>query len=415
MRSLAFLSILGGIAIVVDLYFYQAFKIKFFDNSLSKWSYWIGSVLLLVSLLTTMYLYQAKDAPKFLTPLRGIAFAFFVGKLVGLAPIIIDDVLRLVRLIASGIGKPILEADASNGISRLEFLKKSALGVGGLMAATLTYGVVVGRFNFTKVKRKVKIKNWPESLSQLKIIQISDIHLGSFTSTKPIEEAVRLINEEKPDFVFFTGDLVNSFAWEAEPFVDALKAIDAKHGVYSILGNHDYADYAGLNRKNPEDNQAWLQNHHEMLDIHKRMGFKLMLNAHEEINIDGAKFNLVGIENWGVGGFSKYGDLSKAVEGMNTELPTVLLSHDPSHWEEQVQKDAPFIDLHLAGHTHGMQFGIELGKFKWSPVQWKYKQWADLYASESGQQIYVNRGLGHVGYPGRVGIMPEISVLSFEG
>lgn len=414
MKPMQFLSTIGIIVILVDIYFYQAFRIKFFDSPLTKWVYWVGSIVMLGLFVYTMMMYQVKDSPKYLTPLRGLVFAVFVGKLIGLVPLIIDDVGRLVRLLSNWIGYPIVKEDADGGISRLDFLQKSALALGGLFFATLTWGVVSGRFRFTKMKKKVKIKNWPDQLSNLKVIQISDIHLGSFTSTEPIEEVVRLINEEKPDFVFFTGDLVNSFAWEAEPFVEALLKLKAKHGVYSILGNHDYADYAGLDRRKSEDNEVWLKNHEEMLDMHKRMGFNLLLNEHKEFNIDGAKFNLVGIENWGAGGFSKYGDLEKAVEGMNQDLPTILLSHDPSHWEEQVQKDAQFIDLHLAGHTHGMQFGIELGGFKWSPVQWRYKQWADLYAAENGQQIYVNRGLGHVGYPGRVGIMPEISILSFE-
>lgn len=414
MKPMQFLTTIGIVVILVDIYFYQAFRIKFFDSSITKWAYWIGSLVMLGMFVYTMSMYQVKDAPKFLTPLRGIVFAVFVGKLLGLAPLIIDDLGRVVRLVASWTGNPIIKEDGGDGISRLAFLQKSALVVGGLFFTTMTWGVVSGRFKFTKMKKKVKIKNWPQELSDLKIIQISDIHLGSFTSTEPIEEAVKLINEENPDFVFFTGDLVNSFAWEAEPFVEALSKLNPRYGVYSILGNHDYADYAGLNRQNPEDNQIWMNNHTQMLDIHKRMGFNLLLNEHKVIDIDGGKFNLVGIENWGAGGFSKYGDLEKAVQGIDKDLPTILLSHDPSHWEEQVQKDAQFIDLHLAGHTHGMQFGIELGGFKWSPVQWRYKQWADLYASENGQQIYVNRGLGHVGYPGRVGIMPEISILSFE-
>lgn len=413
MRPMQFLSTIGVVIILVDIYFYQAFKIKYFDTPLTKWVYWIGSLIMLGLFVYGMAMYNSKDAPKILTPLRGIVFAVFVGKLVGLAPLIIDDVIRLIRLVSNAFGMPLIKSDASNGISRLEFLQKTSLGIGGLLFVTMTWGVISGRFNFTKMKKKVKIKNWPNQLNDLKVIQISDIHLGSFTSTDPVEEAVKLINEEEPDLVVFTGDLVNTFAWEAEPFVETLSKIKAKYGVYSVLGNHDYADYAGLNRQDPEENKVWVNNYHQMVDIHRRMGFKLMLNQHEEINIEGAKFNLVGIENWGAGGFSKYGDLSKAVSGMNKELPTILLSHDPSHWEQQVQKDTPFIDLHLAGHTHGMQFGIELGSFKWSPVQWKYKQWADLYKAENGQQIYVNRGLGHVGYPGRVGIMPEISILSF--
>lgn len=355
--------------------------------------------------------YNDRNAPAILTFFRGLGFSLFVGQFIGLVPILLDDIVRLVRWVAKLTGSPIISNDI-NGVSRLEFLQKSALAVGGLFFGTMTYGVAIGRFNFKKHLVDIKLKNWSSNIAGLKVVQISDLHLGSFTSTEPIEEAVQMINEEEPDIIFFTGDLVNTFAWEAEPFIEALSKLKAKYGKFSVLGNHDYADY-GIDRSAPDYKEQWTNNLNQMLKIQKEMGFDLLMNENRVMDINGGKFNIVGVENWGAGGFAKYGQLDKALEGLDHELPTILLSHDPSHWNEQVRPNNNFIDIQLAGHTHGMQFGIELGSFKWSPVQWKYTQWAGLYQNDD-HQIYVNRGLGHVGYPGRVGIMPEITVMNIS-
>ena len=333
-RTIIFLTVFGSLMLFVDVYFWQAFRIKFFNTGrneqLIKWLYWGFSILWMILLAYSMMQYNAKNPAKILTPIRGIAFALFFGKLIGIAPLLVDDVFRLFRWGAKLTGNPIIQSDQTGGINRLEFLQKSALGLGGLMFGAMTYGVAFGRFNFKKHIVKMKLKNWPEQLDGLKAIQISDIHLGSFTSTDPIKDVVKMINQENPDFIFFTGDLVNSFAWEAEPFIEELSKLEARYGKYSVLGNHDYADYAGLRKDIPEDRQKWQDNHIRMLEIHKEMGFDLLLNENRVIEINGGKFNIAGVENWGAGGFAKYGDLDKSLEGLNHDLPTILLSHDPS-------------------------------------------------------------------------------------
>tara|TARA_B100001758_G_C18394230_1_gene604877 strand:+ start:1362 stop:2180 length:819 start_codon:yes stop_codon:yes gene_type:complete len=263
-----------------------------------------------------------------------------------------------------------------------------------------------GRYNFRKNYQDILIKKWPKELDGYKIVHISDLHLGSFSSVSKLEEVVAMINNEDADLLVFTGDLVNNYSHEVIPYVDTLSKLVAKDGKKSILGNHDYGDYVTYNRKATE----WNRNFERLKALQAKIGFDLLLNESRLISSNKHLFNLVGVENWGAGNFSKDGDLDKAMKNVDDRLPTLLLSHDPSHWNEIVKHSSYSIDLQLSGHTHGMQFGIELPGFKWSPVKYRYKQWAGLY-SHLEKQIYVNRGLGHLGYAGRVGIMPDISIL----
>ena len=296
-----------------------------------------------------------------------------------------------------------------HNITRLDFLKKSAIIISGVLSSTLLIGMKWGRYNFKKYYQDIFIQGWPSSLENYKIVQISDLHLGSFNSTEKLKEAVKMINEENPDMVVFTGDLVNNYYYEAIPYVDILKRIKAKDGKFAVLGNHDYCDYVMLKRSS----KAWKENFKKLLKIEKEAGFDLLLNESREISLENDKFNIVGVENWGSGNFNKDGDLNIAMKNINSNIPTILLSHDPSHWNEVVLNSSHNIDLQLSGHTHGMQFGVEIPGFKWSPSQYRYKEWAGLY-KKRGKQIYVNRGLGHLGYAGRVGIMPDISILSIK-
>ena len=266
-----------------------------------------------------------------------------------------------------------------------------------------------GRYNFKKNYQDIFIKDWPVALNNYKIIHISDLHLGSFNNIDKFNEAVEMINAENADLVVFTGDLVNNYHEEAIPYIDSLKKIKSKDGKISILGNHDYCDYVMLKR----DSQEWKTNFKKLLELEKESGFDLLLNESRVISKAENKFNIVGVENWGAGNFNKDGDLDTAMNIVDDSLPTILLSHDPSHWKEVVLKSDYDIDLQLSGHTHGMQFGIEIPGFKWSPAKFRYKEWAGLYKI-AGNQIYVNRGLGHLGYAGRVGIMPDISVLNIR-
>jgi predicted MPP superfamily phosphohydrolase len=285
-----------------------------------------------------------------------------------------------------------------------------AVILGAIPFLSLTYGMARNPYRYRVLSTKIPIKDLHEDLHGLKIIQISDIHSGSFLLKEPVERSVEMILEQKPDIIFFTGDLVNSTAAEMEPFVEMFSRLTAPLGVYSILGNHDYGDYHHWNSM--EEKKA---NFEELKNMHKKLGWTLLLNQHVNIPYKSTSFNVIGVENYSASPrFQKYGDLKKATEGMHVDTLNVLLSHDPSHWNDQVTPQYSHIDLTLSGHTHGFQFGVEIpGYWKWSPVQYVYPQWAGLYEKAS-QFLYVNRGLGYLGYPGRVGILPEITLLTLQ-
>jgi hypothetical protein len=290
--------------------------------------------------------------------------------------------------------------------SRRKFAAKIALGVGALPLSTMLYGIFRTAYNFRIHKVKISSSKIPTAFKGLKVVQISDIHTGSLQQKYQLEKAVDLILKQKPDLIVFTGDLVNNRSDEALPYVDILQKLQAPLGTFSILGNHDYGDYERWESDAEKEKNMQL-----MFEIHEKAGWKLMMNEHLQLEKDGAKINLLGVENWGANlRFKKYGKLKKAYEGLDESLFSILLSHDPSHWTAEVKDQLPAIDLTLSGHTHGFQFGVEIPGFKWSPSQYVYPQWAGLYKNGS-QHLYVNRGLGCLGYMGRVGIQPEITVI----
>lgn len=410
MARIIFTLVLIFIILSVDFYVWNAFKGNLSQKPILKtlfWSISVGSILLVLypAMNTNMTL-----LPNYMVVLFGFSFSIFMSKLAMSFPLIVDDLIRFFNWFFYTISDNNDSLNPRSKISRLTFLKNTALAIGGLTLATFSYGIIVGRFDFKKHIVKISLKKFPKGINPIKIVQISDLHLGSFQRKDKLIEAVELINEEKPDFIFFTGDLVNNHASEAKEFVDILAQLNARIGKYSVLGNHDYADYLGLDMRTTEGKKKWMDNHNEMIAYHKNSGFELLLNQHEEIEVNGTKINIVGVENWGDGRFSKYGKIEDAIVGMNTELPTFLLSHDPTHWEKVIMPNDIPIDVQLAGHTHGMQFGFEIAGFKWSPSKWKYKHWAGLYQNQN-KYLYVNRGIGHLGYPGRVGILPEIGIL----
>jgi len=272
----------------------------------------------------------------------------------------------------------------------------------------LIYGILRGKFNFRVIEDEVVSAKIPKAFDGKKIVQISDAHLGSFmASFEPVKKAIDLINSLEPDYVFFTGDMVNNNAVEALPWVDIFKGIKAKNGKYSIFGNHDYADYGNQTK------EARVTSVKLLKEIHRDMGFRLMEDEHVVLKEGVDEISLIGVHNWGHG-FHQVGVLDKAMAGINKDHFKILLSHDPTHFDHQVRNKTD-IDLTLSGHTHGMQMGIEIPNLgiKWSPVKWRYKKWAGMY-EEDGQRLYVNRGLGVLAYPGRVGMSPEITLLTLK-
>ncbi len=291
--------------------------------------------------------------------------------------------------------------------SRKKFISTIALAAGSLPLISVFYGMLRNAYQFKLYKKDIAINNLPTALKGLKIIQISDLHTGSMMYPERLQKAVDMINNQNPDLIFFTGDLVNSTTKEAYPFRDILKQLKSNYGNYSILGNHDYGNY-----HNWENEAEKRQNRADMEKFHKDIGWNLLLNEHDTITVNGTDLNIIGVENYSANiRFGQYGDLKKATQNCKDCELNILLSHDPSHWRDEVLKSYKNIQLTLSGHTHGFQFGVEIPWIKWSPAQWVYKEWAGLY-KENDQYIYVNRGIGHLGYPGRVGILPEISVLT---
>jgi uncharacterized protein len=402
-----FLSIL---LLVIDLLAFQALKsivgssgrIVRIASYVIYWSIPLVTLLYLIGFAAGW----SEQFPKGIKlTLRSLIFIFYFAKLLVAAIILVDD---LRRLIFGALNFGFKEWKLST--ERSQWMAYIGLILGAIPILSLTYGMARNPYRYQLLKNRIPVKNLHPDLAGLKIIQISDIHSGSFLLKEPVERSIQIINDQNPDIVFFTGDLVNARAVEMEPFVEMFSKIRAPLGVYSILGNHDYGDYHPW-----PDPSHKVQNFEDLKSIHKKLGWELLLNEHRQISVKETAINVIGVENYSAHPrFPKYGDLHKATNGMNGTGFNILLSHDPSHWEDQVIKNHKNIHLTLSGHTHGFQFGVEIpGLIKWSPIQYVYKHWAGLYESEA-QYLYVNRGLGYLGYPGRVGILPEITLLTLE-
>lgn len=369
--------------------------------------YWSFTVLA-VLLFLIIPLVGFENIPKFIrTYVFAIVIGFFIAKIVASIFFLVDDLRRILQwggTKAVGIVKGNI-APNGDGISRSVFLSWLGVGVGSGIFGSLLYGFS-NKYKYTIQQKKVSFPNLPQAFKGLKIVHISDIHSGSLDDIKSVEKGVKKIMDLKPDIVFFTGDLVNNVSDEMDSLKDVFANINAPLGVYSILGNHDYGDYVPWPTK-----EAKANNLNRLKKIHAEMGWKLLLNEHVSIERDGDVVCVIGVENWGAkANFSRYGDLKKAYAGAEQYTFKILLSHDPSHWDAEVCKHYVDIDLMLSGHTHGMQFGVEIPGFRWSPVQYVYKQWSGLYEN-GAQKLYVNRGFGFLGYPGRVGMLPEITLL----
>ena len=292
--------------------------------------------------------------------------------------------------------------------SRRKIISQIALGLASIPFASLLYGMYRGKYNYKVLSYNLEFEDLPDAFDGFKITQISDIHSGSFDNQTKVQYGVDLVNQQKSDLVLFTGDLVNNRADEIKPWIKIFNKIKAEFGVFSILGNHDYGDYMRW-----ESPVAKRKNMEDLYDAHNEMGWDLLLNESRFIEKDGERLAIIGVENWG-SGFKKAGDLNKALNNVSEKDFKILLTHDPSHWEAQVIPHPFKIHLTLSGHTHGMQFGIEIpGIIKWSPAKWRYKQWAGVYG-ENKQYLNVNRGFGYLAYPGRVGMWPEVSVITLS-
>jgi hypothetical protein len=337
----------------------------------------------------------------------GLLLLLFIPKLILTAIMLLEDVFR----VFSGTITHFLGDNDSGSFlpDRRRFVSQLALVMAAIPFSSLLYGMTKGKYNFRVIKQTLFFPDLPEDFDGFTITQISDIHSGSFDNEEKINYAIDLINEQNADMILFTGDIVNTHATEMHPWIDSFNRIKPHaFGKYSVLGNHDYGEYIQW----PSE-AAKVQNFQDIKDLHRQIGFNLLLNQHAKIKKGNSEIALVGVENWGKN-FKQAGDLNKASEGLTQEDFKILMSHDPSHWEYEVKHDEKHYHLTLSGHTHGLQFGIEIpGIIQWSPVQYVYKQWAGLYEN-LGRYVYVNRGFGFHAYPGRVGIWPEITVFELK-
>jgi predicted MPP superfamily phosphohydrolase len=336
----------------------------------------------------------------------GVVFISFVSKLVFSSLLLFYDGGRgafgLIYYFGSLIS-PNFESDTYIP-SRRSFITTGAALIAAIPLTAMIYGITKGKYNYTIKDVLLYFKDLPSKFNGLKIVQISDIHSGSFDSISQVERGVEMINSLKPDVVFFTGDLVNSNKDEINPYIKVFQKINAKYGKYAVLGNHDY--YGIRASRGSEEYKAYFDDFKSKFDD---MGFQLLRNESCNIEIEGESISLIGVENWGAGRyFQKYGDLEASAIKVSNDDFKILLSHDPTHWDEKVLKDKRKFHLTLSGHTHGMQFGIDIPWLKWSPAKYRYARWMGLYKEED-QYLYVNRGFGFLGFPGRVGMWPEIT------
>ena len=384
----------------IEIYVYQAIR-NITTNNYIRIGYWVFTLLAYGIILYWILTFNKASRDHQQIQLMVSAMMIFVlPKLLSVIFLLIGDFTRFVEF-----GFKYFTAKENYFPERRKFISTTALAAAGIFSALAIDGIIFGKYRHTVRKVKLRFKNLPENFKGYKIVQISDVHSGSFFNPQKLQKAIDLINEQDADVVLFTGDMVNNYADEFKPFIPLFKSIKAKDGKFSILGNHDYGDYGAWNSREEK-----AQNIPTLKNYQAEAGFKMLRNENIALEKNGEKIYLLGVENWGIKPFPQYGDLDKALKGVPEDAIKVLMSHDPTHFDEVVKKHKTHVHLTLSGHTHGMQFGLDLKNIKWSPVKFKYKKWADLYESE-GKYLYVNRGFGVIAYPGRVGINPEITVI----
>jgi len=398
---------------LIDYYLFQAVLVVSRNwsplwKSIIRYGFWIPTIISVAGLLW----YNLSDPYTInrdvWTWLRTFMFGTYLSKIFGVIFVFIDDIQRGIRWFFSFFQEKKGESLPGEVISRSDFLAKAALVASAVPFGAMTYGIITGAHDYRVRKVTVALPNLPKSFDGMWIGQVSDIHSGSFWNKTAVKGGVEMMLKEKPDVIFFTGDLVNDRADEVKEDVPIFDKLRAPLGVYSITGNHDYGDYTSWS--SPD---AKRENFSNLVRAHKEMGYDILMNENRIIEHGGEKLAILGIENWGAGRFSKHGRIDLAYKGTEEAAVKLLLSHDPSHWDAQIRPSYPDIDMMFAGHTHGFQFGVEIGNIKWSPSQYVYKQWAGLY-NEGNQYLYVNRGFGYLGYPGRIGMPPELTIIELK-
>lgn len=411
-----FVIIFALIILLIDFYSYRGVRKLIFDLSknlklLIKILFWIVPTIIIVGMILVPFFRPLINPAEFLIYfhfLSGTFVLFYVPKLIFIIFNFIDDITHGAIKIFKGKKKVSNNAVETTKITRSQFLTRIGIITAGIPFLSIAYGIAWGRFDLVVRREKLTFPNLPERFNGFKVVQISDFHLGSLLNhSNFVEEVVDKINSLYPDLILFTGDMVNNVSSEIDKFISTLYRLNAKYGKYSVLGNHDYGEYIPWKSENDR-----LNNLISLQEKEVKAGFKLLNNTSEKINIGDDSIELIGVENWGLPPFPQYGDLKKAMENVDKDSFKILMSHDPTHWDEQVLEHTD-IDLTLSGHTHGAQFGIEIPGWRWSPVSVRYKRWGGLYIEEE-QFLYVNTGVGFIGFPGRVGMPPEITLIELS-
>ena len=394
-----------GFVLAIDLYAYQAFK-TVFRSTATPWIYWgITLAYIVLSVSISVLMSTGKVDYKYLGVLMGASILLAVPKLVAIIPLLIEDITRLGQFLFRAV-----TTQPTTLPGRRTFISQIALGLAAIPFIGIIDGIWKGRYRYRVISHTLEFEDLPDEFDGFTIAQISDIHSGSFDNHEKVEYGVQMVNELDADAIMFTGDMVNNIATEAEPWIDTFKKLSGKNGVFSILGNHDYGDYWRF-----PSAQSKVDNLNRLKEIHAEMGMDLLLNESRYFERGNERLYLAGVENWGLPPFPQYGDLQTALNGIPNDAFTILLSHDPSHFDAEVKQHSKKVHLTLSGHTHGMQFGIEIpGWIKWSPVKFKYPKWAGLYPEPDGQVLHVNRGFGFLAFPGRVGMWPEITHITLR-
>lgn len=395
------------VLVLIELYAFQAFKTLIKSKSILI-GYGVLSVVLLIFIVYSfMQFDRSVGQTKQTMFTMGLVLLVYVPKIVLTLLLLGEDIFRL----GAGVINYFVDYDTNADFlpSRRKFISQLGFGLAAVPFLSLIYGIFEGRYNYKVIKQTIFFPDLPEAFDGFKITQISDVHSGSFDNAEKINYAIDLVNEQNTDMILFTGDIVNTHAKEMLPWIETFNRIKKhKFGKFSVLGNHDYGEYVTWPSEKEKN-----ANFQSIKNLYGQIDFKLLLNEHIFIEKENQKIAIVGVENWGQN-FKKAGDLNKASQHLKKEDFKILMSHDPSHWDYEVQHHEKNFHLTLSGHTHGMQFGIEIpGYFKWSLAQYVYKQWAGLYEN-LGRYVYVNRGFGYHAYPGRVGIMPEITVIELK-
>ncbi len=402
--NMVYIILIGIFIIYFLLTFYASRSLK--TLKVPRWVEWLFWLITIGVVIHLLYHWFCRGKVVWSAPqqyaIAGLLTWLIICLFVTL-PLLLEDITRLIKAI---FRKP---TNAPRIPSRRKFVSTLGWGLAAIPFASILYSIFKGKYNYKVWKYTLYFDNLPKAFDGYRITQISDIHCGSFDNYEKIRYGVELINSQKSDVILFTGDLVNNLANEVHNWKSLFATLQAPNGVFSIMGNHDYGDYSSW--ETPEAKQ---QNLEHLFQLQKQMGWQLLLNEHCYLERNGEKIALIGVENWGHGRFSKYGDLNKAMEGVNTEDFKILMSHDPTHWQEVVLPENKDIQLTLSGHTHGMQCGIEIpGWLKWSPSQYIYKYWGGMY-EEDGKYLNVNRGFGYHAFPGRLGVWPEITVIELK-